>query len=96
VSANCNIYMGSSDTDVWRVLTTNGIPGRDYKTLADVQANTPHEQRSNQLPSTFWTTGLAFIRYTKPWEPFNLRDPLSLCGWRVGPTYFYPPAEAMQ
>jgi hypothetical protein len=87
--SDCNVY--TADRDLWRVITTNGIAGFDYNSLDQIRANTPFEESSLSYPSTFWTQGPAFRQFSAPYNPFDFRDPLGVCGSRVGPTTFYPP-----
>jgi hypothetical protein len=85
LSADCNVYMGSGD--VVRVITTNGIAGKSWSTLAALQAGTKLDRQSRTLPASSWLTGRLFTDYTGQSAPtFDFADPLNVCGRRVGPS----------
>jgi hypothetical protein len=85
---DCNAYIPkqADSSRMFRVTSTVGGSGRTFGSVADVRASTTLEQRSIELPYTFWGEGRAFRSFVNQAdEAFDLSDPLKVCGERVGP-----------
>ena len=101
VIADCNVFMPNSaaSTFLMQVTGTDGRPGVVYRTLADIQANTPLEDHSVVLPPAKWTDGTLFRRFVNQTsDDFDFgavsgATGLAPCGTRSGPTTLPTPGE---
>ncbi len=101
VVADCNVFMPNSaaSTFLMQVTGTDGRPGVVYRTLADIQANTPLEDHSVVLPPAKWIDGTLFRRFVnQATDDFDFgavsgATGLALCGARSGPTTLPTPGE---
>jgi hypothetical protein len=88
MAAGCNAYIPKSADPSHVVRATPTLEGSvnvTYRTLAAAQA-AGIETSSIELPFTFWTEGRAFTHFVSQSDPTSdLRDPLQVCGERVGP-----------
>jgi hypothetical protein len=85
---DCNVYMPSGPTPshLLKVVSTSGGVDMTFRSLAQIQASTSQEQHSLERPYTDWKTGPMWANFTdQKNQVFSFRDPLSVCGQRVGP-----------
>jgi hypothetical protein len=86
LTSDCNVYLEAPGVNLFRVLTTNGVPGFTVQTLADLQARNGQDMRSRALQSSSLSSGRFFERYTNQADTLaDFSDPLKVCGERVGP-----------
>ena len=96
--SDCNVFIrpGAEIDRLVAVTGTEGRPSRSYNTLEQLHANTPWEAHSVVLPSTAWTDGSLFRRFSGQasidfdFAQVGRAAPIVPCGKKVGPTT--PPA----
>ena len=100
VTSDCNLFIRSvSGNDLMVVTFPPGQKGLSFSTLAQIQANTTLDAHSVELPSTKWTDGTLFRRYSGQasvdfdFGPVSSAAALVACGTRIGPTTLPTPSE---
>jgi hypothetical protein len=95
VTADCNVWIPSPSTTgvrhLMRITGTDGAGGGErYDTLEQVRSRTPLERNSIELPSSNWTDGTLFRRFSGQastafdFTPLSA-DTLQVCGQTAGP-----------
>jgi hypothetical protein len=91
VTADCNLWIPpSSGTAMLKVTGTDGASDISYPSLEMIRSRTPLERNSTSVPSSRWTDGSLFRKFTTQssfefdFAPVN-PEAIVLCGQVVGP-----------
>jgi len=88
LQSDMNVWLErGGDSNMYRVIDTNGVRGFTLDTFAEILARTPGDNLSKAMHPDVLKGGM-FVRYTGPEDPnFNFNDALVIDGERVGPEH---------